>query len=126
MSSIICKVTGDKKLSQQYVLSLPFLLASFHPSNALRSAIWSLHQRESPNSHSAIRLLDQNLEREEIVHCHKKRDCGTQFEDLTYKNPQQMIFLQHQLPLSYLLEEQMGLDVQVQKQLLTQDQDIEK
>lgn len=42
MSSIICKVTGDKKFSQQNDLSAPFLFASFHPSKALRRATWSL------------------------------------------------------------------------------------
>lgn len=44
ISSIICKVTGDRKFSQQKVLSFPLRFASFHPSNAFSSAIWSLHK----------------------------------------------------------------------------------
>lgn len=39
----------------------------------------------------------------------------------TCKNHQQRIFSRHQLPLSYLLEGQMGHDGQEQKQLSRQD-----
>lgn len=58
ISSIICKVTGDKKLSQQNALSLPFRFASFHPSKALRSAMWSLHQKCVQNFGISDRIKD--------------------------------------------------------------------
>jgi hypothetical protein len=45
MSSIIFRVMGDRKFSQQKVRSLPLLLASFHATNALRRAMWSLEKK---------------------------------------------------------------------------------
>jgi hypothetical protein len=58
ISSINCKVTGDKKLSLQNALSLPFCFASFHPSKALRSAMWSLHQKRVQKFGISDRIKD--------------------------------------------------------------------
>lgn len=44
ISSIICKVAEDKKLSQQNCLSCPLRFTSFHSSKAFRRAMWSLNQ----------------------------------------------------------------------------------
>lgn len=46
ISSIICNVTGERKFSQQKDLSFPLRFASFQASNALSSAMWSLHRME--------------------------------------------------------------------------------
>uniref|UniRef100_A0A7C9EVW4 Uncharacterized protein n=1 Tax=Opuntia streptacantha TaxID=393608 RepID=A0A7C9EVW4_OPUST len=53
ISSIICRVICDKKLSQQKDLSVLLCFASFHPSNAFSSAIWSLQESPANNLFAA-------------------------------------------------------------------------
>ena len=104
ISSIICKVTGDKKFSQQYDLSVRLLFASFHPSNAFRSAIWSLKKENITYYH-----LHKNIQEFMILTARNR--------DQTCKNHRRMTSLHHQLPPSGWLAKQTDYDKQVQQQL---------